>query len=180
MRQEPRDVHARLPLDNLIGLFYPRLTTRKTAAPAGNRSPVLGYRGSATVSLLGFVAVAPVPTGIGAVTALIPRVAPKLGIVQYRAVGERDLIQTPRGQARFSGVDIDGYYITGREGSLAPAYELQRLRTGCFGGPMYDLALVILHIEFNQAVRIGPREFRNRGLLEFGYLVLVRGISVMC
>jgi hypothetical protein len=71
---------------------------------AGPWLPVFGYWTSATISLLGSVPVAPVSTGIGAVTALAPCVAPKLSIVQYRAVGEHDLIQTPGGIARFSGV----------------------------------------------------------------------------
>jgi hypothetical protein len=44
---------------------------------------------------------------------------------------------------------------------------------------MHDVAVVIFHIEINMAVRIGPKEFRHRCLLEFNYLIRVRHISVM-
>jgi hypothetical protein len=45
---------------------------------------------------------------------------------------------------------------------------------------MCDVSFIILHIEFDQAVGIGPRKFRHRSLLEFRYLVRVRRASVMC
>ena len=99
--------------------------------------------------------------------------------MQDGAIGEHNAIQASCGIAGFGRVDVDGDNIAGAQGSLAPAYQPKRLGTGRFARPMYDRAFVILHVEFHEAVGIGPRKFRHRGLLEFSCFVRVRRASMM-
>ena len=62
-------------------------------------------------------------TRVGAVSALVPLVSPKLGIMQHRTIGKYDLVQAARGIAVFGGVHCDGYVIPRRDGLLRPTNE---------------------------------------------------------
>ena len=101
-------------------------------------------------------------------------------IVQSSPVGEDNMIETPDRVTILGRIHVDGDYVAGLHRSLAPANQPQRLRCGRFSNPMCNIAFRILYIEFNQGVRIGPRKFRHRCLLQFSNLVFVGGGSVVC
>ena len=94
-----------------------------------------------------------------------------LRITQDSAIGEHDFGQTPCGSARFRGMHVDCDYVPRPERVLIPAGKPKRLGTAAFGRPIDDLAIGVLGVEFDQAMRIGPGKFRHRYVLEFGHLI---------
>src|ERR1700681_1267477 len=99
--------------------------------------------------------------------------------MQLAAIGEHDLVEAPRWVARLGLVHVDGDYVAGCQGTLAPADQYKRLRGSRFSNPMLDFAFVILRIELYQAVRVRPRELRHRRLLQCYRLVRKSRISMM-
>src|SRR5579871_3737196 len=61
-----------------------------------------------------------------------------------------------------------------------PAGPLQNGGGQSFDGPVYDLAVVVLHVEKNLAVGVGPVEFRHRSLEGDGMLHVVIGAAMVC
>src|ERR1700680_1498284 len=99
--------------------------------------------------------------------------------MQLAAIGEHDFVEAPRWVARLGLVHVDGDYVSGCQGTLAPADQYKRLRGSRFSNPMLDLAFVILRIELYQAVRVRPRELRHRRLLQCNRLFRKSRISMM-
>src|ERR1700674_4406708 len=65
------------------------------------------------------------------------------------------------------------------DGTPGPAIPVQNARTLRFDGPTYDIAFVVLHVEINLAVRIGPHEFRCSPFDGYRMIPVVSGIPVV-
>ena len=81
--------------------------------------------------------------------------------MQGPAVRECDLQDAAGRAAIFDRLDNDRNFIARFEGLLGPAEIGHVRRIARFGDPMYDFALVVLRIEFQEAVRIGPEPLRD-------------------
>src|SRR5688572_8523400 len=103
-----------------------------------------------------------------------------LRLLQYGPIGEQDPGQTPRGCARFSLTYVDCDYVPRLQAGFFPATNPKRLGGGRLGGPIDDLAVVILHVEKNKRVRIGPGKSRHRYVLEFSRHIVHGRTSMMC
>src|SRR5580704_11340433 len=105
--------------------------------------------------------------------------AAQLAITQNMPVGKNDFIQAPDKVAGFCRKDVNGDDVSRLYRVLVPPKEANRRRAALFAGPMLDVALVILDVEKQNAVRISPMEFRDRGVLQDQDFVLVSRGSVM-
>src|SRR5437016_587404 len=100
-------------------------------------------------------------------------------VPQAAAVGEHDVVDASNRVLRLRLVDVDRDLVTGRHRCLRPAKQAERRRAAKFGRPMHGLAVVALHVEFDDRVGIRPRELRDGGVLENGDRSVVGGVSVM-
>jgi len=81
--------------------------------------------------------------------------------MQSPAVRECDLQDAACRPAIFDRFDSDSNFIAWFEGLLRPA-EIGHVRwIAGFGDPMYYFAVFVLGIELQEAVRIGPKPFRD-------------------
>jgi hypothetical protein len=81
--------------------------------------------------------------------------------LQNLAIGEDHLFDTADRQAVLDGLHSDSDLISRFERLLAPAQVDHVGWITGLGSPMRDVALVILHIEPQKAVWIGPKPFRD-------------------
>jgi hypothetical protein len=78
------------------------------------------------------------------------------------AIGEHDLLNAADRLAVLDRHESDSDFVTRLECLLAPAEVDHVRRIASLGRPVYDVALVILGIKLQKAMRIGPKPFRYR------------------
>ena len=81
--------------------------------------------------------------------------------MQFPAIREKYVRANPDRLAVLAGVEFKRNFVTGLQCHVSPAQADQIARIIQFDGPIYNLAFVILRVQINLAVRIGPHEFRN-------------------
>src|ERR1051325_3569011 len=146
-----------------------RPNSRCRGAPPGPPSPYLIRIGAAAATTAATSA-GVVDVVIAPATATIPQAA---------AVGEHDVVDAADRVLRLRLVHVDGDHVSRRHRRLRPANQAERRWTAEFGSPMHRLAVLTLHVEFEDRVRVRPRELRNRGVLQNRDRSVVRGVAVM-
>ena len=79
---------------------------------------------------------------------------------QLRAIGEHDFAEHSHGRALLAGNEGDRDLIAGMQRLWVPAGSSQNCWREGFDRPVYNLAGIILGVQKNLAVGIGPEEFR--------------------
>ena len=106
------------------------------------------------------------------------RISAKLRVTQLAAIGKDDLLQ-PAGRVAVLGDGIRTVMTSPGASTSWPNQSAGAPGGRCLDDHVDDVALRIRCVEIDQRVRIGPREFRDRGLLELGDLVGIRRIAMM-
>ena len=146
-RGSAQPTKQRLPLQNGCASKAPRGFNRRARKPTSSQMEVT------SVPLPGR-ATAP-PT---AATTALGGIDP---YAQYVPSANTTLVKTSCGCARFGRTYVDCDYVPRLQGSLFPANKPKRLGGGRFGRPINDVALVILHVEVNKAVKDRPRQISS-------------------
>ena len=113
---------------------------------------------------------------LAASTSLLLQICHSQGL----AVGEYDLEDAPDRLAILHWFYRDGDFISRLKGLFSPAtlHHIRRvIRLRC---PMCDVAAIILHIEFQEAMGIGPKPFRDRPLHGNFFPSVKRRIAMVC
>src|SRR5882672_9005619 len=92
---------------------------------------------------------------------------PLLSLVhpQHTAVGEHDLTRIPSGKSDrcsiLGGGERNRYLVSLLDRTLVPAIPVQNAGALRFDTPTYNFALVILDVEKNLDMRVGPHHLRH-------------------
>src|ERR1700730_3857404 len=102
---------------------------------------------------------------------------------QHMAVGKHDLACVSSGKpnwcAIFGGSESDRDLVTRLERGFVPTIAVQNAGTLRFNSPIHDFALVILNVEKNLDMRIGPHYFRHGSRNRDGMNLVVSHISMV-
>src|ERR1700688_1314751 len=77
------------------------------------------------------------------------------------AIREHNLLESADRRAALDRDEREGDFITGLERILGPPEVDHVRRIAGLGRPMHHVALFVLRIKFQEAVRIGPKPFRD-------------------
>src|SRR6266481_9369894 len=111
---------------------------------------------------------------------------PLLSLVhpQHSAVGEHDLTRIPSGKSDrcsiLGGSERNRYLVSLLDRTLVPAIPVQNAGALRFDTPTYDFALVVLDVEKNLDMRVGPHYFRHGPRNGDRVNFVVGHISVVC
>lgn len=98
---------------------------------------------------------------------------------QLRAVGQDDLAKHSDGRALFAGNEGDGDLVARVQSFPGPTGSFQNRRSEGFDRPVHDFAAIVLHIQKNLAMRVGPIKFRHGSLERYRVLdIIVRSAVV--
>src|ERR1700730_12103313 len=102
---------------------------------------------------------------------------------QHMAVGKHDLACVSSGKpnwcAIFGGSESDRDLVTRLERDFVPTIAVQNAGTLRFNSPIHDFALVILNVEKNLDMRIGPHYFGHGSRNRDGMNLVVSHISMV-
>src|SRR2546427_2480282 len=109
------------------------------------------------------------------------RVSPsERDVFEFPAVGQHDLINNPYRCAGLRPKDVDSDYLARMHDVPRPTKRAHRGWTARFADPMHDVAVIILYVEREDIMWIGPEEFRHRRVLQGDQVLhVVRYVSVM-
>ena len=100
-------------------------------------------------------------------------------VPQGLAIGQLDGNEASDSLAIFDWVDGDGNFVALLQRMNGPALVRHVRRVAGLDDPVFELALVILVIEFHEAVRVGPKPVRDGSLHSDGLRSLEGGRAVM-
>src|SRR5688572_11527262 len=97
------------------------------------------------------------PEGGHYVVGLFDGAAPELA-----AISQRHRHKNAAELSALQRIDDDRHLVAGLDDVRAPAVPRHRLRTAQLNAPAIDAAALVLHVELNRGMRIGPRELDDR------------------
>src|SRR5207253_11450751 len=99
-------------------------------------------------------------------------------VTKAAAVGQHDVVDAAHGVLALRLMNEDSDDVAGRHRRLRPANQAQSRRTAQLRGPVHRLAFVILHVELEDGVGVGPRELRYRRILERDRAAVVGSVAM--
>src|SRR5580704_6859084 len=92
---------------------------------------------------------------------------------QLCAVGKHGLAQHSHRRVPFAGNESDRDLVAGVQRFARPTGPLEHRRREGLDRPVYDLPRIVLRVQKNLAMRVGPKEFRHCSLQRLGMLNVV-------
>src|SRR5467141_766393 len=99
--------------------------------------------------------------------------------VQRLTVGPDELVDPHRMRVVLANISACRDGVSGLQRVLVPASPGQLVRSSQFGLPLFDFALVVLHVKMELHVRINKKEFRHRCLYSDDVFGIVRSRPVV-